>query len=118
MRKPLTDLVKDLKTFGEWGFRFRFFYGLCRGVLSQSFMNNWVNGSLYMFPVQVDTRYNSRNQPYSLFCTDLVHFDSTTNNFYYRSSPFNNSSKKFVGINPPEGSVRIHHAKFGFNKLW
>jgi hypothetical protein len=112
MRKPLTDLVKDLKTFAEWGFRFRFFYGLCRGVLSQSFMNNWVNGSLYMFPVQVDTRYNSRNQPYSLFCTDLVHFDSTTNNFYYRSSPFNNSSKKFVGINPPEGSVNVRNLLF------
>jgi len=112
MRKPLTDLGKDLKTFAEWGFRFRFFYGLCRGVLSQSFMNNWVNGSLYMFPVQVDTRYNSRNQPYSLFCTDLVHFDSATNNFYYRSSPFNNSSKKFVGINGPEGSVNVKNLLF------
>jgi hypothetical protein len=112
MRRPLKDLTKDLGTFAEWGFRFRFFYGLCRGVLSQSFMNNWVNGSLYMFPVQVDTRYNSRNQPYSLFCTDLVHFDSETNNFYYRSSPFNNSSKKFIGINPPEGSVNVRNLLF------
>jgi len=112
MRRPLTDLVKDLGTFGEWGFRFRFFYGLCRGVLSQSFMNNWVNGSLYMFPVQVDTRYNSRNQPYSLFCTDLVHFNSETNNFYYRSSPFNNSSKKFIGINGPDGSVNVRNLLF------
>jgi hypothetical protein len=34
MRRPLTDLKKDLGNFGEWGFRFRFFYGLCRGVLS------------------------------------------------------------------------------------
>ena len=112
MRRPLTDLTKDLGTFAEWGFRFRFFYGLCRGVLSQSFMNNWVNGSLYMFPVQVDTRYNSRNQPFSLFCRDLVHFDSDTNNFYYRSSPFNNSSKKFVGINGPEGSVNVKNLLF------
>jgi hypothetical protein len=112
MRKPLTDLGKDVKTFAEWGFRFRFFYGLCRGVLSQSFMNNWVNGSLYMFPLQVDTRYNSRNQPYSLFCTDLVHFDSATNNFYYRSSPFNNSSKKFIGIAGPEKSVNVRNLLF------
>jgi hypothetical protein len=112
MRRPLTDLIKDLGTFAEWGFRFRFFYGLCRGVLSQSFMNNWVNGSLYMFPVQVDTRYNSRNQPFSLFCTDLVHFDSATNNFYYRSSPFNNSSKKFIGIAGPDGSVNVRNLLF------
>jgi hypothetical protein len=109
MRRPLTDLKKDLGTFGEWGFRFRFFYGLCRGVLSQSFMNNWVNGSLYMFPVQVDTRYNSKNQPYSLYCTDLVHFNSETNNFYYRSSPFNNSTKKFVGIAAPDKSVNVRN---------
>ena len=112
MRKPLTDLAKDLKTFAEWGFRFRFFYGLCRGVLSQSFMNNWINGSLYMFPVQVDTRYDRRNRPYSLYCTDLVHFNSETNNFYYRSSPFNNSNKKFVGITSPEKSVNIRNLLF------
>jgi len=113
MRKPLTDLGKDIKNFNEWAFRFRFFYGLCRGVLSQSFMNNWVNGSLYMFPIQVDTRYNSRNQPYSRFCKDLVHFNSETNNFYYRSSPYNTNSNKFIGIpSPANRSVNIRNLLF------
>lgn len=103
VNKPLRDLGKDLKTFAEWGFRFRFFYGLCRGVLSQSFMNNWVNGSLYMFPIQVDIYYNRNNQPSNpIFADEVVYFDSSSNNFYYRSSPFrldNNSSiqGKFVG---------------------
>ena len=113
MRKPLTDLKKDINNFNEWAFRFRFFYGLCRGVLSQSFMNNWVNGSLYMFPIQVDTRYDSRNQPYSSFCKDLVHFNSETNNFYYRSSPYNTNSNKFIGIpSPADRSVNVRNLLF------
>lgn len=98
MRRPLTDLVKDIGNFGEWGFRFRFFYGLCRGVLSQSFMNNWINGTLYAFPLQVNTYYNSQNKPeYPDFADDVVYFNMDSNNFYYRSSPWNDSTNKFVG---------------------
>ena len=98
MRRPLTDLVKDWGNFAEWGFRFRFMYGLCRGVLSQSFMNNWINGALYMFPIQVDTFYNSQNKVSERkFCRDLVYLNNDSNNFYYRSSPFNDSTNKFVG---------------------
>ena len=100
MRRPLVDLIKDLGNFGEWGFRFRFFYGLCRGVLSQSFMNNWINGALYAFPIQVVTRYNSQNKPeYPRFPNSVVYFNSDSNNFYYRSSPWNDTSNKFIGKN-------------------
>jgi hypothetical protein len=98
MNKPLKDLGKDLKTFAEWGFRFRFFYGLCRGVLSQSFVNNWVNGSLYAFPIQVDTYYDSANKPMAPeFATSVAYFESKTNNFYFRSSPYLISSNTFCG---------------------
>jgi hypothetical protein len=97
MERPLRDLSKDIKNFAEWGYRFRFFYGLCRGVLSQVFTNNWVNGSLYAFPIQVDTKYDKQNKPSSSFCKDLIFFDKDTNNFYYRSSPFNYNTEKFVG---------------------
>jgi hypothetical protein len=98
MRRPGLDLVKDLGNFGEWAFRFRFFYGLCRGVLSQSFMNNWVNGSLYFFPIQVDTFYNKQNRVGQVrFCEDVVYYNRDSNNFYYRSSPYNNNSNKFIG---------------------
>jgi len=98
MRVPLTDLVKDIKNFGEWGFRFRFFYGLCRGVLSQSFMNNWINGSLYAFPIQVNTYYNSQNKAeYPRFPNGVAYFNMDSNNFYYRSSPWNDSTNKFIG---------------------
>ncbi len=86
---PLFSLGQDLGTFAEWGFRFRFFYGLCRGVLSQSFMNNWVNGSLYAFPIQVDTYFNKLNQPESpRFAEQVVYYEEDTKNFYYRSSPY------------------------------
>jgi hypothetical protein len=96
-RRPLLDIVKDIKNFSEWAYRFRFFYGLCRGVLSQSFSNNWVNGSLYTFPIQVDTFYDRQNRPFSKYCMDLIHFDSKTTNFYYRSSPYNDNINKFIG---------------------
>jgi hypothetical protein len=98
LRRPGTDLVKDISNFNEWGFRFRFFYGLCRGVLSQSFMNNWINGSLYMFPIQVDTFYNKQNKVSKVeFCKDVVYLNTDSNNFYYRSSPYNNSTNRFTG---------------------
>ena len=98
LRKPIVDLAKDVKTFAEWGFRFRFFYGLCRGVLSQTFTNNWINGALYMFPIQVDTFFDKKNKPkYPVFCYNTIYFDDKSNNFYYRSSPYNIRNKKFVG---------------------
>jgi len=116
MRKPLTDLLngKDIATFGEWGYRFRFFYGLCRGVLSQSFMNSWINGTLYAFPIQVDTYYNSKNKPEPpVFCKQVAYFDSNTNNFYYRSSPYNDSLNKFVGMfTGNEASVNVLNLLF------
>lgn len=98
MVRPLLDLGKDLRTFSEWSFRFRFFYGLCRGVLSQSFSNNWVNGVLYTFPIQVDTFYDRQNKPLPpRFAKEIVYFDEKTFNFYYRSSPYQLSQNKFIG---------------------
>jgi hypothetical protein len=98
LRRPLADLPKDISNFGEWAFRFRFFYGLCRGVLSQSFMNNWINGSLYFFPIQVDTFFNRQNQVSQVrFCEDVIYYNRDSNNFYYRSSPYNNVTNRFVG---------------------
>ena len=102
VKKPLTDLFngKDFKTFAEWGFRYRFFYALCRGVLAQTFTNNWVNGSLFMFPIQVDRYFNSQNKPEPpIFPKKLIYFDSDTNNFYFRSSPYipTSVSNPFIG---------------------
>jgi hypothetical protein len=104
VKRPILDLIKDLKTFNEWGYRYRFFYGLCRGVLAQSFMNNWINGSLFAFPIQTNTYFDRKNQPYSTFCKDLIYFDKGTNNFYYRSSPYNKNNNKFIGKDGPNST--------------
>jgi hypothetical protein len=108
LKKPLTGLKDDIKSYSEWGFRFRFFYGLCRGVLAQSFTNNWVNGSLYMFPLQIDTYYDQENKPLPPdFAKQLAYFDGNTNNFYYRSSPYlsGTTSQRFIG-RPTTGDRR------------
>jgi hypothetical protein len=102
MNNPLIDLGKDLSTFGEWGYRFRFFYGLCRGVLSQSFTNNWVNGSLFTFPIQVNTYFDTNNEPtYPEFAKELIFYDKDSSNFYYRSSPYfltlSSGTTRFIG---------------------
>jgi hypothetical protein len=98
LRRPIDDLTKDIGNFAEWGYRFRFFYGLCRGVLSQSFMNNWINGSLFAFPIQVNTYYDSKNKAeYPNFCSDVAYYNKDSNNFYYRSSPWNDNENKFIG---------------------
>ena len=114
VNRPLLDLPQDLITFGEWGYRFRFYYGLCRGVLSQSFTNNWVNGSLYMFPLQVDTKFNLFGVASSVFARPLVYFDNKTNTFYYRSSPYQVSSNNFIGrgTNDLEQSINKRNLLF------
>lgn len=99
VKRPLVDIRKDIINFNEWAYRFRFFYGLCRGVLSQSFTNNWMNGSLFNFPIQVDITFNSQNRanPPS-YPKRLVYFDADTNNFYYRSSPVSGTTNTiFIG---------------------
>jgi hypothetical protein len=109
LRRPLADLPKDIRNFGEWGYRFRFFYGLCRGVLSQSFMNNWINGALYFFPIQVDTFFNNQNQIKEVrFCEDVIYYNRDSNNFYYRSSPYNNVTNRFVGKRGDQGEGAIN----------
>lgn len=113
--RPLVGLRRDLQYFTEWGTRYKFFYAMCRGVLSQTFTNNWVNGTLFAFPFQVDTTFNSQNRPNEpTFCKDVVFFDDETNNFYYRSSPYNITSNKFIGSLPADAitSVNIKNLLF------
>jgi len=100
VRRPLRDLRKDIINFNEWAYRFRFFYGLCRGVLAQSFTNNWINGSLFTFPIQVDFTFDSNNKlkPPS-YPVKITYYDSDTQNFYFRSSPFisGHTPSQFIG---------------------
>jgi hypothetical protein len=98
--KPLTGLFGpngDIKNFSEYLYRFKFYYALCQGVLSNVFINNWINGNLFAFPFKVNTYYNKYNKvrkrkyPYKVV---VLQYES--NNFYYRSSPYTQSGK-FIG---------------------
>jgi len=113
-KRLLIGLPRDLNAFTEWGLRYRFFYALCQGVVSQTFTNNWVNGSLYTFPFAVRTLYGANNQiSRRVFCKDLIYYNEDSNNFYYRSSPYSPTSDSFVGKlnNPLTGSLNDYSLK-------
>ena len=94
-------IKKDLIAFKEWGLRFRFFYALCRGVLSQTFTNNWVNGTLFTVPIQTRPIYGSDNTVSEiLYCKEFAYYDESSANFYMRSSPYNPLTNRFVGKIP------------------
>jgi len=117
LRTPLLDLIngKDIKTVTEWGYRYRFFYGICRGVISQTFTNNWINGSLYMFPIQVNTFFSFRNNnPRSVYPQGVVYFDKDSNNFYVRSSPYNLSTEQFIGYKMPDSNSPVNERNLLF----
>jgi len=94
------NVRNDLDLVNEWFARMNINFGACREVFSHLFVNNWINGTLYMFPFR-NTRYftgineNPPNQPYNKFCKDTVYLHPETFNFYYRSAPYNDTSKKF-----------------------
>jgi hypothetical protein len=98
----ITNLKKDLQLVTEWLSRININFGACREVFSHVFINNWVNGTLYMFPFK-NSRFftgptdNPPNQPYNKFCTDTVFLHPETFNFYYRSAPYSDNASQYIG---------------------
>jgi hypothetical protein len=104
---PLITLVNghDFLAIAEWSERILITFGACRDVFGHLFTNNWINGTLYAWTFNNNVSYSSPllpngNQPSSEFCTDTLMLHPTTNNFYYRSSPYNGTI--FVGADRPE----------------
>jgi hypothetical protein len=106
----IVSIPKDIKYFIEWKSRFRMMFAACRGVFSQVFQNNWVNGTLYMFSFKKKTIFNVTGQPKKyLFCGSydssfrpgqgpVFYTEGTTNSLFYRSTPFNGTN--FIGQVP------------------
>jgi len=100
----------DFTILSEWKLRFRTTLALCRGVVSQSFNNSWVNGGLFAFPFSSNVFFDSNNKPFVRrvgpnvqgqsveysFCGLQLAFEEQSNNFYYRSSPYSLTSG-FIG---------------------
>jgi len=74
----------------------------CEGVSNYSFIDNWLTGSLYLFPFKAKVRWDDEaaldlNYRRTSYCDDLVYFkvgtlEKPVKRFYYRSTPFNGSS--------------------------
>ena len=103
---PILRLFRDFQQLGEWKSRFKVNMAACRGVFGHNFVNNWINGTLFAFPIKNKRLFNTDpttgafNQPFNKYCKDVVMLHPITNNFFYRSSPYNASSDKFVGMVP------------------
>jgi hypothetical protein len=101
INKPyIVQVLDDIRLFLEWKVRFTMNLAACRGIFAQVFQNNWVNGTLYMFSFNKRNSFSlNPNSPAYKYCTDVLIFNSLTNNFYYRSSPWNGSD--FIGKDSP-----------------
>jgi len=94
--KPLLSIPVDVIALLEWISRAKVFFGLCQGVFRHMFTNSWINGTLFPFSFKNDRFFDTRyNRPYNKTCEDTVYFHRPTNNFFYRSSPYNGSG--FIG---------------------
>jgi hypothetical protein len=95
----LLSLPCDYLLITEWAARTTIMFGACRNVFGHLFTNSWINGVLYM-PSFVNARFftgindNPPNSPYSCYCKHTVVLHES-NNFYYRSAPWNGSN--FIG---------------------
>lgn len=99
----LLSLGKDLKLITEWSSRIQITFGACREVWSHIFVNSWINGTLFAYAIKNNRFYDSQNKPYSLYCKKTLFLHPTTNNFYYRSSPYNDTTSEFIGADPISG---------------
>jgi hypothetical protein len=113
----LKTIPSSVQNYLEWSQRFRVTFAFCRGVFSHVFVNSWVNGTLYAFPFKNRPSFDSNGDlkvrnvvsiggvPVSVnytFCADTMVFDEETNNFYYRSSPWNSTTNTFIGKKAPD----------------
>jgi len=94
-------IINDLNALTEWRIRKILMYSICNGFLSESFTNNWINGTLFMFPIQINKNFTSNNTATYKYPRNVTFFDDQTNNLYYRSSPYHFTAlkKEFVGKN-------------------
>jgi len=123
----IVSIPDDIKYFREWRARFRLTFGACRGVFSQVFQNNWLNGTLYMFSFKRQTIYNVQGQPKKYkFCGTLdsiyregqgpiFYTEGTTNSLFYRSTPYDGNN--FVGQVPEKATFFSGYAPANFKGM-
>jgi hypothetical protein len=89
----------DIASAVEWTRRTVLNFSLCFEIYSHTFSNNWINGTLYHYPFQLNTIFGSDNQPIRDYCRHVIYFHEPNQTFYYRSSPWNGTD--FIGKENP-----------------
>ena len=127
VKNLIFTIFRDWQMFIEYRARLRFTFALCQGVIGEMFHNNWVNGTLYLPSFQKQTIFNGDNEVSRYrYCGDKqqpneelrhqgpLYFNNQTNTFYYRSTPFNDSSNNFIGQTPSRDNYKGQNEK----NLW
>jgi hypothetical protein len=102
--RAFASLPKDLANIFEWTNRNKISNAACMDVFSHSYSNSWINGTLFAYPFQNKRLFDIQNRPYSVYCKDTIYLHETSNNFYYRSSPYSVSGR-FIGRDTEISSV-------------
>jgi len=102
LKNKIIDIFVDIDNVLEWNRRNSVIRSLCSGIISESFLNNWVNGTLFAPALKTNFKINNK-KVVAKYCKQSAYFDDNTNNLYYRSSPYYNG--KFItfanyGITP------------------
>jgi hypothetical protein len=114
----LFEYGADARLFLEWKVRFTMNFAACRGVFGQVFQNNWINGVLYMFNFNKQTTFDAFANPVYDYCDDVIMFNDITNVFFYRSSPWDQNTERFIGKDSPQinpNAVGVTFPGFGYN---
>lgn len=99
LRRKILDIVVDISNILEWNLRNSVTRSLCAGIISESFLNNWINGVLYAPALKTNFKIGKRNSVVTArYCKATAYFDNKTNNLYYRSAPYYNGS--FISFAP------------------
>jgi hypothetical protein len=127
VKNVLLTLFRDIEMFFEYRSRIKFMFSICQGIIGEMFQNNWVNGVLYYPSFQKKTFFNSDNEVSRYkYCGDPgqpnddlkfqgpIYFNTNTNTFYYRSTPFNDVTGKFIG----QQSTRYDRYRTNKKNIW
>ncbi len=109
--RSFLSLPRDIALITEWTNRNKISNAICLDVFSHSFSNNWINGTLFAYPFENKRFFDSNNQPFSVFCKTLIYSHETTQNFYYRSSPWD--GQRFMGKTSKQYFEGLVNSKVG-----
>jgi len=93
---------RNYKMIIEWYRRKRVGVMFCGGILNYSYADNWLHGLLYFFKFDFRIKWDNSeeydiNQRGSKFPRELVFYNVLDQKFYYRSTPYNPTTKRFIG---------------------